>query len=100
MDRPTAAPLVNGLVIQVTPRPDFGMREVRVLGQHQREPGTLDFSIGCGGLGRHFAGLGQLLGRELGLVVRLRQGHRDLRGAVRAMESRKGTSCHYCFTNF
>lgn len=82
MMEPAAAPFVDGLIIQPTTGTHRGMGEVRVCGEHESEPGPLHFAHRCGSLGRYFAGLGELLGSELRLVVGLGQGHPDLQASL------------------
>jgi hypothetical protein len=54
------------------------MGEIRMLVQRQRQAGPTDVTAGSGVLGRDFPGLGELLGRELGLIVGFGQRHGEL----------------------
>jgi hypothetical protein len=76
--RPAAAPLVDRLIVEAAARPNFGVGEIRMLGEHQRQAGAADLTDGCGVLGRDLLGLGELLGCELGLIVGFGQRHGEL----------------------
>jgi hypothetical protein len=67
---PTAAPLVDGFVVQAHQRADLGVRERGMVGEGEGETGATDFPLRGGVLGEDLTGLLQLLGGELGLVVR------------------------------
>jgi len=75
---PTAAPLVDGFSIQATAGADRGVRKVWMLRQAEGQAGATDLEGRGGVLGGDTARFGKLLGCKLGLIVRFRQGHRDL----------------------
>jgi hypothetical protein len=76
---PTAAPLVDGRLGEPTAAAGFGMADRGLDRYHEGEASAEHLDMGILLPVGHFAGVFQLLGRELRLMGSGRQGHRELR---------------------
>lgn len=94
MGRPTAAPLIDRLIVETTSSADLSVGQIGELSEDEGQTCTLGLPLGRSVPGNDLTSGIKLLGRELRLMVRFWERHGTSVNKDHGSESQTGTDRH------